>query len=219
VQTARLPINFEQRRGEHLVALNPVVLSEAEHALGNLFQRIHHVTRMAREALGPYAERLNGAVQDLEDLLELVFDYVSPVELDLRPMDSARVLESLAAQMRGYGAVEVAPEGCPRATLLADGRALSRSFQLIGRALWRELGRAAHISVAAGSADGRDQAHFHLASRSTRPVAPAADGDLAWAVAGRLIELHGGELRSSCSDDGVECTVTLPLRVQEHDRT
>ncbi len=218
MQTARLPINFEQRKGEHLVALSPSVLSEAEHALGNLFQRIHHVTRVARDGLGPYADRLNGAVRDLEDLLELVFDYVSPVELDLRPMECTRVLESLAAQIRGHGNVELAADACPRGLLLADGRALSRSFQLIGRALARDLAQAARIAIGVGATDSRDQARFEVSLAPVRPAGPAADGDLAWAVAGRLIELHGGELAYGSSDAALECTVILPLRAHEHDR-
>src|ERR1044071_9824306 len=100
--TTPLTANDEQRGGEQLVSVRTEVLTDAEHALGNLFQRIYHVTRVAREGLGPYADRLNGTVQDLERLLELLFDYVSPVDLEMRPTSCGRVAESLAVQLRAH---------------------------------------------------------------------------------------------------------------------
>src|SRR5258706_3553805 len=102
--TAQLPSGVEQRADERLVAVRPDVLSDVEHAVGNLLQRMHHAARMARTGSGAPDERLQTALDDLERLLELLFDYVSPVEMQVRAIDAERVAESLAAQLRGQGA-------------------------------------------------------------------------------------------------------------------
>ena len=86
----------ESPKPERLVAVQPDVLSDAEHALGNLLQPIHHAARQSADTLGPQVERLQVALDDLEGLLELIFDYVSPVDLELSPVSVGRIADSLA---------------------------------------------------------------------------------------------------------------------------
>ena len=102
-----MPAQLEQRGDEQLVAVRREVLNDVEHAVGNLLQRMHHAARAAKAGLGPQGERLQNALDDLERLLELLFDYVSPVEVQVRPTDAERIAESLAAQLRAQGVAEV----------------------------------------------------------------------------------------------------------------
>ena len=186
---------------ERLVAVREDVLHDVEHAVGNLLQRMHHAARSARAEMGPHGERLSVALTDLERLLDLLFGYVSPVDVDLKPTDAERVAESLAAQLRGQGG-EVAVAAVPAVRVLADPRALGRSFQLLAES--RTWGGSFVVAVAHDVAAERVEFTVRGAADATPP---SAAGALAVAVAGRLIDLQGGELRQD--SDG--CAVTLPV--------
>lgn len=208
--TAQVPAQLEDRGEEQLVAVRQGVLNDVEHAVGNLLQRMHHA---ARASGAPYAERLQGGLTDLERLLELFFDYVTPVEVQVRPTGVDRIAESLAAQLRAHGAGEVtiAPtDGARSVQVLSDPRVLSRSFLLLAQACARdcEAGAAVATEIVHDPATG-DRVQFLVHSQADAPAAPTPQTALAIAVAGRLIELQGGELharpRPACA-----CAVLLP---------
>lgn len=208
-ETAQMPADEALRMAEQLVALRPDVLNDVEHAVGNLLQRMHHVARAARNELGAPGERLQATLEELEHLLELFFDYVSPVSLELRATPTARVAESLAVQLRGHGAtVTVAASSAP--AVLADPRTLSRSFALLaqaGAAGWD----GATLTVAAADDGSGERVELQVCGAVPPAAASAAaQGVLATAVARRLIELHGGELRERPSAACV-CAVVLPV--------
>ena len=83
-----MPSGVEQRTDEQLVAVRPDVLNDVEHAVGNLLQRMHHAARSARSGSGAHGERLQTTLEELERLLELLFDYVSPVDVQVRAIDA-----------------------------------------------------------------------------------------------------------------------------------
>ena len=214
--TAQLPENPEELMRERLVTIRPEVLNDAEHALGNLFQRIYHATRLSREALGPQAERLTAALGDLERLLELVFDYVSPVEVRMRPTPAARVAESLAAQIRAHTEGEVAVGSCPPVAVSADARLLRRSFELLSRAWSCHWEAASRIALDVLHDEAFERAEFVVRAPIRHGAGAPVDGKLALAVAARLVELHGGELRHGASDALVTCSVILPTAKASH---
>jgi hypothetical protein len=191
---------------ERLIAVREDVLHDVEHAVGNLLQRMHHAARSAGTEMGAHGERLGerleGALTDLERLLDLLFGYVSPVDVELKPTDAERVAESLAAHLRGQG-VEVAVAGVPAIRVLADPRALGRSFQLLVES--RSWAGPFAVAVIHDVAAERVEFTVRGAAESTPP---GAQGALAAAVAGRLIDLQGGELRQEA---GGGCAVTLPV--------
>jgi hypothetical protein len=195
--------------GQHIVALRTEVLNDAEHALGNLFQRMYHVTRVARDGLGPYADRMTDTLQHLERLLQLVFDYVSPVEIEMRPVDAARVVESLAAHIRVHGMGKIETAGCTSTAVLADARRLGRSFQLLALAFEHELVGASGIAIEVVPGN-RERVEFLLRVIGCPHAGCEAESGLAWEVAARLIELQGGELVRMRGADGCTCTVVLP---------
>lgn len=208
-ETARMPADEAGRSTEQLVALRPDVLSDVEHAVGNLLQRMHHAARTARGATGVPDDRLQGALADLERLLDLLFDYVTPVDVQARPIAADRVAESLASQVRGQGAVEVNCETLDGAAVLADLRALSRSFHLLTQGCGGDWASAGQVSI--GMAHDGDLHRVLFTIRTGAELAPqaSAQGSLATAVAARLLEVQGGELRQR-PYPGCVCIVVLP---------
>jgi len=207
--------NLQSSGDQHIVALRPNVLNDAEHALGNLFQRIYHVTRAARDGLGPYADRMTANLQNLEKLLQLVFDYVSPVELDIRAVDSARVIESLAAHVREHIVGEIEMPSCPQTPISADTRALGRSFQLLGLAFHNEFSSASRVAIEVLKEKGGGSVGFSVQAIGNRRCTQETQAALAWEVAARLIEIQGGELVKSTEAGGYTCTVVLPIAQQD----
>ena len=189
------------RVDERLVAVREDVLNDVEHAVGNLLQRMHHAARSSRAEMGAHGERLETALGDLERLLDLLFGYVSPVDVELRATDAERVAESLAVQLRGQGA-EVAVAAVPPVRVLADPRALGRSFQLLAESRHWDGRFAVDVRHDAAA----DRVEFAVRGGGD-PAAPAAPAVLAAAVAGRLLDLQGGELTQH--DGG--CAITLPV--------
>ncbi len=202
--TAQVSARSTERTDERLVALREDVLHDAEHAVGNLLQRLHHAARGARAESAATGERLQTALGDLERVLELLFDYVTPVELDLRPTDAARVAESLAAQASGQGAT-VTVAIAPVVQVLADGRQLSRCFQLLSAAAAWDDGTTLGIAIRHDATGERVE--FTVCIGGVTPAAPP-HAALAVAVAARLVELHGGSLGRTA--DGA-ATIVLPV--------
>jgi len=207
--TAQLP-SGEPRPDEQLVAVRQDVLNDVEHAVGNLLQRMHHAARGVRAELAVPGERLQGALEELESLLDLLFDYVSPVDVLVRATDATRVAESLAAQLRAQGAAEVVLAAVPPVSVLADARALSRSFQLLARACGREWQGAGPVTIQARHDAAADRVELSVEIGGAMPPAATAQAALAGAVAARLIELQGGEMRTRPRAECL-CQVILPV--------
>ncbi|MGD9764800.1 MAG: hypothetical protein AB7V27_13890 [Candidatus Binatia bacterium] len=156
--------------------------------------------------MGPHGERAEAGLEELESLLGLLFDYLSPVVAAPRPTEALAVGESLAGQMRALGArIVVGP--VPAGKVAADPRLLTRSFQLLGEAVAVQ-GDAApewRLEVLADAPGGM----VEYALRTDGPYPPARGRHaLAIAVAARLIHLQGGALRQR-SADGCPYSVLL----------
>jgi hypothetical protein len=190
--------------------VHPDVLRDAEHTLGNLFQRIYHATRLNRDGLGPHADRLTAALEDLEGVVELVFDYVSPVDLELRPIPAARVAESLLSHVTAQDKGNAALGDCPTVSVLADTRRLRQCFQLLRRACEHEWAVADQISISVRHDADAEQAEFLVSCTSASGSNGSRADSLLWAVAARLVELHGGALQHTPSAATSTCLIMLP---------
>jgi hypothetical protein len=208
--SAQTSLGVERQTSEHLVSVHPDVLRDAEHTLGNLFQRIYHAARLNRDALGAHADRLTGAVEDLEGVVELVFDYVSPVELELRPIPVARIAESLVSQITAHTKGEVVLGDCPGVAVLADSRRLRRCFQLLGRACEPDWAAADRVSISVGHDPIAEQTEILVSCTKATGSNGSRSDSLLWAVAARLIELHGGTLQRDPSATVNACLIVLP---------
>lgn len=200
-----------ERPEDVLVSVSPAVLHDAEHAVGNLLQRIHHTARVALGgAEAEHRERVRVALSDLERLLELLFDYVSPLEIEARPTEAAKVASSVVSQVRAHTVAEVDVVGNAQGKLMVDPRAVTRSLQLIGESMgsvWKEA-----LSVAVEVASQQNGEGMEFAIRAANPAAAplGTAARVALAVAGRMIELQGGELHLEANDLG-SCRVVLPI--------
>ncbi len=204
--------------GEILVSVRPEVLHDAEHAVGNLLQRIHHTVRVALNGLeGDPKDRVNVALSDLEGLLELLFDYVSPVDIEARPTEVGRVSSSLLSLVRSHVGDRVEIDGAADGKVVVDPRALSRCFQLIGASLGDVWKRSAEVGVlveAGGPEEGVSVGvRLGAVGEEAPPVSAAARVGLA--VAARLLEMQGGELQWNAEHGGGTCCVVLPRPLEE----
>jgi hypothetical protein len=196
--TARVSAGTE-RSDEELVAVRREVLNDAEHAVGNLLQRMHHAARAAKTSLGVQGERLQNALDDLEQLLDLLFDYVSPVEVQVRPLEADRVAESLAAQLRAQGVDSVTRAATPGLQVLADSRVLSRSFLLLAQA-WgrpREGGEPVAIDIVQ-EGPGDDRVHFLVQENAAAVMLQAGLPQL-WPVGSSSCRAAGSAAAAQCA--------------------
>jgi hypothetical protein len=200
-----------ERAEEALVSIRPQVLDEVEHGVGNLLQRIHHATRVSLAGCdAEQRDRVRVALSDLERLLELLFDYVSPVEIATRPTEAARVASSVIAQVRGYAGAGVEMVGAASGKLLVDPRALTRAFQLIGDSLGSVWKESSSVAVRVSAGDGGEGIVFAISAAAADGAAPlGASARVGLAVASRLIEMQGGELHWTGEALGA-CRVVLP---------
>ncbi len=174
------------------------VLGEIEHGFGNLLQRLRHA---ARAAAGPQGERLQAGLDDLEGLLALMFDYVSPMPVQARPIALATVVESLCAQLRGRGA-SARPGALCSGTVRVDPRLLNRCWQLLGEACVPRLDAAGDWRIETRPSVAGDQVECTLyAVSGAVPETSDPRATLAAAVAGRLLALQGGALRRGAGAD------------------
>ncbi len=203
-------------RDEVLVSLRPEVLHDAEHAVGNLLQRIHHTARVALTGVeAEHRERVGGALGDLEGLLELLFDYVSPIDIEARPTDAGKVASSMLSQVREHAGESVAMNGGAEGKVLVDPRAISRCFQLIGRSLghaWKESPEIC-VDVSAGAA-GQEIA-FAVCAEPGDGAPVGARARVGLAVAERLLDLQGGTLHWNGEGRSGACRVILPAHSGE----
>ena len=195
---------------EHLVGVRLEVLADAEHVVGNLLQRIHHVTRLSEQALGTEATRLQDAVVGLERLLELLFDYVSPIQVCMSETGAATIADSLLAEIRSHAPGGVMLGEHPRVPMVADRRLLSRSFQLLGQACGGEWRVARRVAVTVGHNRSVRRVEFCINAEIDRRPSGPGEAQLALAVASRLIDLHGGALCCRSSTTGMTWSFTLP---------
>jgi hypothetical protein len=190
-----MPTQLEQSGDEQLIAVRRAVLSDVEHAVGNLLQRMHHAARAAKAGLGAHGERLHTALDDLEHLLELLFDYVSPVDVQIRPTSAGRIAESFAAHLRAQGLADVTCGAGAGMEVLADPQVLGRSLGLLAQACARECEAAGPLAIEVVYDAAGERVQFSVQSAAGLGAA-TPHSSLAAAVAGRLIELQGGEVQA-----------------------
>jgi hypothetical protein len=214
------PLDQDELDGTHagdedrIVLVRPAVVEHVEHVFGNLFQRIYHLANQARQGDGAATDLLSGSITELEDFLQLVMDYFSPLPLTLQFVPAIEVAQSLAREISDAVGCPVRIDGrhCGGRLLVDPGR-LGRAFGL----LTAQLGQA-----------GDDQAplEIHTGVRpSTRSIvlgmrlplpllskrSPATQ--MQWTVAEKVLESHGGALTQGSAVPGeVLWEIVLPLQ-------
>jgi signal transduction histidine kinase len=187
-----------------LVAVRPEVMGEAEHAFGNLFHRLHYLAQKLQNRGVEGAAALGGSVTDLEDLLRLVLDYVSPLAIEARLLDAETVVRGLESGLErrlGERCEEVA-----QARVLGDGGQLSQAFAYMRRV----LAEGTHVDVKVE----RDVGEGWLVlsgEEAGRTVVASGRAMIPWALAQKIVEAHGGTLTEETENGGARWKLRLPL--------
>jgi hypothetical protein len=193
-----------------LVVVQPKVLATVDHAFGNLFQRVYHLVRTARNGTAETFVVLEESVRELQGLLELFVDYVAPMPVQIRSLQATNLLLSFQRHLAdavGADRVQIDCGDLLDVLVVVDPARMSRIFDLLSRT-WHRVADATEIvrGRAALSSDGS-----HLEITFDHVPGGGAHDEMRWALAQKLIDIQGGELRQLIAADGVRWTLRLPV--------
>jgi hypothetical protein len=211
----------EAARGR-LVRIDEAVVHDLSHELGNYFHKLFYWTDYIKSGAtddGSGAcpgEMLEDVVHRMQAFLNVALEYFQPAELRGVPVSGADVAGALESLLRGAGgeaAVEVVcDEDAGAARLVIDPTRLSSGLRLAARLLSGPGCAALRAHVRTSERAGRDVLEIELSVDGPgEPDARPSHRVVEWAVAGRMIELHGGELSTNEERRGAGCLLTLPL--------
>jgi hypothetical protein len=199
---------------DRVVLVRPAVVEHVEHVFGNLFQRIYHLAEQAREGDSAKAELLSGGVRQLEDFLQLVMDYFSPLPLTLEFVPAIEVAQSLAREISDAVGCPVKIDGRDSiGRLLVDPGRLVRAFALLAARLGRGAGDQVPLEIHTAVRPSNQAIVLsmrvppHLLSRRSPGT------EMQWTVAEKVLESHGGALTQGAAVSGeVSWEIVLPLQ-------
>ena len=201
------------------------VLSEIRHELGNFFHKLYYwsdylkekPTRQSTDMTA--AQMLERTIKNLEDFLRVSLDYFHPTQLSFTRMAVPDLLDGLLFQVRAHvngTPVEVNADSEWRdAEVLVDPGHLSKAFGVAVSHLIKQIGPRTSVRVAVERSARRDCAGLEVGFAlhnpdETSPLFRTSEAGVEWAVAEKVVALHGGEL-SECAPDGGEKILTLFL--------
>jgi hypothetical protein len=213
-------LNQKKRDGgraeECLISVHPAVVEHAGHTFGNLFQRIYHLIELLRRSDATGADHLGSSIGQLEDFLQLVMDYFSPLSLTLQRVASADVAESLARQIGAMAdcAVEIEGKGLD-GELLVDAGQVARAFGLLAKQLAGENpepNERIQLTASKGRS-GRSLVLRVVGVRAPFDSRRLSQAEMQWAVAQKILETHGGTLQQHPQTSGeTSWEIALPLQ-------
>ena len=218
-------------RSEHAgaVLVQEKVIAEIAHELGNFFHKLYYWSDYLKEkparksADSTAAQMLERTIKNLEDFLRVSLDYFHPTQLSFTRMGVSEVLEGLLFQVRAQlngTPITLSDDNVWRredAELLIDPGHLSRAFEVAVRHLTKHVGPESSVTVAIKRSARRDRAGLELdfqlrQPNEASPLFRTAEAGIEWAVAEKVVALHGGELLER--NEGTEeksLVIFLPL--------
>jgi hypothetical protein len=198
-----------------IVIIQPQVVENVGHVLGNLFQRIYHLIDRARETDIITAQQLEGSTRRLEGFLQLVIDYVSPLSLSLQRVPATEIAQSLAARLSDAVGRTVSTEAkLPiDGQLLVDPGRIARGFGLLAAQLQEGVKASQPIVLTVASRPTGRWLVLTVAIPSGCVVARSSESEMQWSVAQKLLEIQGGSVQQRSTDSGeVLWEIVLPLQ-------
>lgn len=204
------------------------VLAEISHELGNFFHKLYYWSDYLKEhaprktpADSTAAQMLERTIRNLEDFLKLSLAYFHPLQLSFMRMPVGDVVQALLGQIRAQlngTSASVAQDGeWTSEAILVDPSHLSRAFEVTLRHMTTQVGAgsSARIAVARSVRGDRSglELSFHLERVSeSSPLFRTSEAGVEWAVAQKVVALHGGELLEQTRGPGEKSLVIfLPL--------
>ena len=197
-----------------IVVVRSQVVENVGHVLGNMFQRIYHLVDGIRADNAATATDLDHNIRRLEAFLQLLMDYVSPVSLSLQGVSLGDVAQSLAQMVGDAVGRPVTIEGGPaEGRLLADAGRLARAFGLLRLQLRPEPECTQGIQLKVATQPGAQLLTLVLVIPRGCVLERSSESEVQWAVAEKLVEIHGGALQQSATaSGGVVWEIMLPLQ-------
>jgi hypothetical protein len=198
------------------------VLGEIAHELGNFFHKLYYWAEFLQEARADHsadataAQMLTRTVAGLEEFLKATLEYFRPLKLSPVPMPVVDavggMVVQLRAQLHGWPVRLGEAVGLRSRRILVDAARLPAVFLAIGRRLTERApaGSGVHIGIEARREE------FEIAFRVEGGLGSAgfqtAESCIEWALAERIVALHGGRLDERDGVDGPPVLVlTLPF--------
>jgi hypothetical protein len=197
-----------------LVVIQARVVENADHVFGNLFQRLYYGASQVGDYSPLLAEELTDSARQVEGALQLLLDYIAPFPPLLERFAVADLARSLAQRVEGLGSLRVSlalgdASGSPQVRV--DPSRLGRAFDLMLTRLGGQERGAAAKRATVGIDVGPANAVVWLRLPDRTVEARTSIGELRWAVAAKLVEIHGGSLEEAGLREGeVLWKVSLP---------
>jgi signal transduction histidine kinase len=211
-----------------VVLLQEKVLAEISHELGNFFHKLYYWSQYLREAPARESadstpcEMLERTIRGLEDFLKMSLGYFNPVHLSAVPMRAAEVVEGMLFQARARldgTPLTVTQEADWRdAEMLVDPGQMSLALEIVMRYLAEQIGPESQLGVSVGRGTRRGCPGLEIRvclqdPSEASPLFRTAEAGVEWAVAERIVTLHGGELVQQADDRGEKTLIVfLPLQ-------
>src|SRR5262245_61454841 len=217
--TSAHPLWVEQRPS----ASEERVLAEIAHELGNFFHKLYYWTEFLQEKRADHSseatavQMLTHTVGNLEEFLKGTLEYFRPLKLAptrmlLSDMIAGMVVQ-LRAQLHGWPVRVTDAGGWEHQTVLIDPARLPAVFLAIGRRMIERApaGSGVHVGLEAGA--DSVEAVFRVEGSFGGPGFQTAAACLEWALAERIVALHGGCLheRDAAADGSPALVLSLPL--------
>jgi hypothetical protein len=199
------------------------VLAEIAHELGNFFHKLYYWAEFLQEKRADHsseataAQMLTQTVGGLEEFLKGTLDFfrplkLSPVQMPLADVVSGMIVQ-LRAQLHGWP-VRVSDAGSwERCSVLIDPARLPAVFLAIGRRLTERAPAGTGVHVALETLADGFEAAYRVEGRFGTPGFQTAASCVEWALAERIVALHGGHLRQRELADGPPALVLfLPFQ-------
>ena len=202
------------------------VLAEIAHELGNFFHKLYYWAEFLQEkrtdhsSEGTAVQMLTHTVANFEEFLKGTLEYFRPLTLSPARMPIADVIAGMVVQLRAqlHGwPVRVTDGGHgERETVLIEPARLPAVFLAIGRRLTERApaGSGVHVDVAAR--EGGVEAVFRVEECFGSPGFQTAASCIDWALAERVVALHGGRLEEREAHDGADGLPVLVLFLPLH---
>ena len=206
------------------------VLAEISHELGNFFHKLYYWSDYLQGEKGTRrspdvtaTQMLERTIKNFEGFIHTAFQYFHPIQLACVRMSVPELVSGLVAQLdeplgaQGTPLTVADSGGWGDDAVMVDPGRLSHALAIAVRHLCQHLGAESSVEITLQRAERRDGAGVEIGLELRQPngaslLFQAAVAGVEWAVAERIIELHGGQLTEREDEHGVKRAVLfLPL--------
>jgi signal transduction histidine kinase len=226
------PSRGEARATEQgsLVVVQERVLAEISHELGNFFHKLYYWSdyiktdgETAKKGDSTAGHMLERTIANLEEFLKVALEYFNPITLNFTKVPVAELLDGfmthLGAHLNGNEVRVFRDDIEEPGTILVDPNRISQAFRIALHNVHEDLKSGGALTVSLGKGNRRDFPGLEI-RLTVEPKVPAssllrgAEAGVEWAVAQKLIELHGGEIVERVESNGQKVVlIFLPLYV------